>query len=114
MDDLFDENIQEKFNELVLSCPFIFMDVDPHNGCMEIDFYNYLKKINYTGFLICDDIWYFKEMRDNFWYKINYEERYDLTDIGHWSGTGIISFNKEISFYKNNNDNWTLVTAYFN
>jgi len=114
MDDLFNENIQEKFNELVLSCPFIFMDVDPHNGIMEIDFYNYLKKIKYKGFLICDDIWYFKEMRDKFWYKIDYKERYDLTDIGHWSGTGIISFNKEISFYKNNNDNWTLVTAYFN
>ena len=31
---------------------------------------NLLKKIDYQGFIICDDIWYFKEMRNNFWYKI--------------------------------------------
>jgi hypothetical protein len=90
------------------------MDVDPHNGNMELDMYNYLKKINYKGFVICDDIWYFKEMRDNFWYKIEDEYRYDLTDIGHWSGTGIVTFNKSISFPKYNVSNWTLVTGYFN
>jgi predicted O-methyltransferase YrrM len=113
-DNLFENDGREKWKDIILSCPFIFMDVDPHNGNMELDMYNFLKSIDYNGFIICDDIWYFKEMRDNFWYKINYEERYDVTSLGHWSGTGIINMNKNITFEKNNNTNWTLVTAYFN
>jgi predicted O-methyltransferase YrrM len=113
-DNLFENDGREKWKDIILSCPFIFMDVDPHNGNMELDMYNFLKSIDYNGFIICDDIWYFKEMRDNFWYKIIYEERYDVTSLGHWSGTGIINMNKNITFDKNNNTNWTLVTAYFN
>jgi len=113
-DDLFDKETFNKWSELILSCPFIFLDVDPHNGFMENSFIGFLKEINYDGFIICDDVWYFKEMRDNFWYKIEDQYRYDLTDIGHWSGTGIITFNKDISFDKYDISNWTLVTAYFN
>ena len=114
-DNLFEGEGREKWKEVILSSPFIFMDVDPHNGTMELDMYNYLKSINYKGFIICDDIWFFKNMRDNFWYKINDKERYDITDVGHWSGTGIIDFNNSIiQFEKNDNTDWTLVTAYFN
>jgi hypothetical protein len=112
--NLFDPIVCKDFEKTILHSAFIFLDVDPHNGTMEFYFYNYLKSINYKGFVICDDIWYFKEMRDNFWYKIPYSMRYDITNVGHWSGTGIISFNEEITFDKNNNTNWTLVTAYFN
>ena len=113
-DNLFDKNIFYKWKDTILSCPFIFLDVDPHNGIMELEFINFIREINYNGFIICDDIWYFKEMRDNFWYKIEEQYRYDLTDIGHWSGTGIITFNKDITFDKYDISNWTLVTAYFN
>lgn len=110
-DNLFEK--PDAWKDTLLSAAFIVLDVDPHNGHMEIDFYNYLKSIGYNGFVVCDDIWYFKEMRDNFWYKIPYEERYDVTDVGHWSGTGIFTFNREITFPKPDNTNWTLVTAYF-
>ena len=113
-DDLFNKDTFYKWKEIILSCPFIFLDVDPHNGIMELNFISYIKEIGYSGFIICDDIWYFKDMRNNFWYKIEDEYKYDLTDIGHWSGTGIITFNKKITFDKYNNENWTLVTAYFN
>ena len=113
-DNLFNKDTFYKWKKTILSCPFIFLDVDPHNGTMELDFLSYIKEIGYSGFIICDDIWYFKDMRNNFWYKIEDEYKYDLTNIGHWSGTGIITFNKEIRFDKYNNDNWTLVTAYFN
>lgn len=105
---------REKWKEIILSSAFIFLDVDPHNGTMEYDFYLFLKENNYDGFVICDDIWYFKYMRDNFWYKIPYDYRYDISHLGHWSGTGIFTFNKELNFYKNDNSDWTLVTAYFN
>ena len=66
MDNLFEEDGRTKWKETILSSSFIFMDVDPHNGTMEIDMYNYLKEIGYMGFVVCDDIWYFKDMRDKF------------------------------------------------
>jgi hypothetical protein len=113
LDNLFEPAGQAAWEAKILSAPFIFMDVDPHNGYMELAMYNYLKRIGYKGFMVCDDIWYFKEMRDNFWCKIPYSERYDITHLGHWSGTGIISFNPEIKFPKTDTSNWTLVTAYF-
>jgi hypothetical protein len=111
LDNLFDD--PSKWEATILSAAFIFLDVDPHNGTMEMDMYNYLKRIGYKGFVVCDDIWYFKEMRDNFWSKIPYEERYDVTHLGHWSGTGIFTFNPEITFPKADTTGWTLVTAYF-
>uniref|UniRef100_A0A6C0HZY2 Methyltransferase domain-containing protein n=1 Tax=viral metagenome TaxID=1070528 RepID=A0A6C0HZY2_9ZZZZ len=114
-DNLFDtDEIRNKWKDIILSCPFIFLDVDPHNGTMEYDIIQYLKSIDYKGFVICDDIWYFKEMRDHFWYKIEPQYKYDLTEFGHWSGTGVITFNENITFNNYNNSNWTLVTAYFN
>lgn len=109
-------NVENKkeWQDLILSSAFIFLDVDPHNGKMEYDFYLFLKDNNYQGFVICDDIWYFKEMRDHFWYKIDDQFKYDITHLGHWSGTGIFTFNPNIIFEKNELSNWTLVTAYFN
>ena len=112
--DLFNKEVFDKWAPVILQCPFIFLDVDPHNGHMETTFLGYLKELKYVGFVVCDDIWYFKEMRNHFWYKVEDKYRYDLTDLGHWSGTGIITFNPDITFNKFNVDNWTLVTAYFN
>ena len=104
----------ESFKDLILQSPFIFLDVDPHNGEMEYDFFNYLKKIDYRGFMICDDIWYFKEMRDHFWNKIDSSIKIDMTSYGHWSGTGIIKFGENLNIKPSVISNWTLVTAYFN
>lgn len=64
-------------------------------------------------------------MRDNFWSQIPEQYRYDLTNYGHWSGTGIVhledprdgsyEFSSQIlPTPKSNNDDWTLVTSYFN
>lgn len=102
------------FKDLLMNAPIIFLDIDPHEGNMEYDFYLQLKEWNYQGILVCDDIWHFESMRNNFWYKIEDQYKYDVTDWGHWSGTGIVTFNHEIQFPKHINDNWTLVTAYFN
>jgi len=116
--DLFDPVGREAWKDLILSAAFIFLDVAPHYGSMEIELYRYLKEIGYTGFVVCDDIWYFKDMRDRFWYHIPLEEKYDLTIFGHWSGTGVYTFNTSSSlthlFPKNDISNWTLVTGYFN
>lgn len=116
--DLFSESGRAKWEEILLASPLIFLDVDPHNGDMEISFYNYLKEKNYQGLVICDDIWYFKDMRNNFWYKLPTECKLDVTPYGHWSGSALLSFNKELqeqfANLRYDNSNWTLVTAYFN
>lgn len=99
--------------ELIMNSPIILLDIDPHHGVLEYQFYLQLKEWGYHGIMICDDIWQFTDMRNNFWYKIEEQYKYDITDYGHGSGTGIISFNP-INIKKYNNDNWTLVTAYYN
>jgi len=71
----------------------ILLDVDPHEGGQEITFYNRLKLSEFKGILICDDI-HLNPAMDNFWNQI-IEEKYDLTEIGHWSGTGLVNFSKE-------------------
>lgn len=116
IDDLFTIEGRNKWEKLILSSPLIILDIDPHNGLMEMDFYNYLKSINYKGVMICDDIWYFENMRTHFWYLIPNDEKYDLTAYGHFSGTGAILFNSSIPAFPTLrcNDDWTLVTAYFN
>ncbi len=124
-DNLFDNNILNKWKDTILNSSLIFLDIDPHDGYDEYEFYKWLKESDYKGILILDDIWYFKNMRDNLWFKIPSEYKLDLTEIGHWSGTGLVNFNKNNSFtmctniqnknsINNQNKNWTIVTAYFN
>jgi hypothetical protein len=71
----------------------IMIDVDPHDGIQEPPMIKFLEEKGWKGLLLLDDItdeWpAIKEMWDAFPY-----EKYDLTDIGHWSGTGLINFGK--------------------
>jgi len=109
IEDVLSGEGQERWKTTILESPLIFLDIDPHEGTREYAFYEWLRDNQYKGLVICDDIWYFKEMRDNFWYKIPSEHKLDITDQGHWSGTGILRFDlppKPAS-------NWTVVTAYF-
>jgi hypothetical protein len=111
---LLNETSRNQWRDTILQSAFIFVDIEPHNGEEEFQIYNYLATIGYSGFVIYDDIWYFKPMRNNLWYRIPENIRYDLTEVGHWSGTGVVNFNKSITFDKRDNSCWTLVTAYFN
>lgn len=70
-------------------CPIIFLDVD-HDGIYEDIFYDHLKSINWKGILILDDI-HLNDPMKNFWNRIE-EKKYDITSIGHWSGTGLVIF----------------------
>lgn len=113
-DDLMSEEGRAKWKDQLMAAPFIFLDIDPHEGTREYIFYEWLRDNDYRGFLVCDDIWYFKEMRDNFWYKIPSEHKIDVTDRGHWSGTGIVRFHpSDLWPAKDDPSNWTVVTAYF-
>ena len=61
-----------------------------HDGVYEEKFINHLRSIKWTGLLIMDDINEFPELR-NLFDKLP-EEKYDITHIGHWSGTGVVVF----------------------
>lgn len=94
-DDLWDEKVANKYTPLILSSPLLFVDINPHNGIMELDFYNFLKRIGYTGLVLWDDIRHFEGMR-NFWDAVPTVEKYELGRYAHWAGTGLISFDKTI------------------
>lgn len=114
--NLFDNPNNNDWTKKILNSPLIFLDIDPHDGILEYKFYKFLLDNNYEGFLILDNIHYFDGMRV-FWNKIK-TPKYDLTSIGHWSGTGLVNIsNKEITILEDKNEeeknNYTLVTAYF-
>lgn len=86
---IIDDCSKEQYKDLVLSSPFIMLDTD-HDGIFENIFYKYIQQINYKGLLMLDDIKLNKSMID-FWNSIN-EEKHDLSEAGHHTGTGLIIF----------------------
>jgi hypothetical protein len=75
----------------------IMIDVDPHDGLQEPPMIQFLANKNWSGLLLLDDIsehlW---PAIYNMWTNISYE-KYDLTDIGHFSGTGLINMGNKFS-----------------
>ncbi|MCJ7636568.1 MAG: hypothetical protein MUO21_03680, partial [Nitrososphaeraceae archaeon] len=125
IDNLWNITTRNLWKEMILSSSLIFLDIEPHDGIMEYEFYRFLLNNGYRGILIVDDIWYFKGMRDHFWYHVPSEHKLDITKYGHWSGTGLIRFFNfrikriypGIVITERNlpvvEKNWTFVTAYF-
>lgn len=87
-------SVTEISDDLIESSPLIFLDV-AHNGDEELEFYNRLLKLDYKGILILDDIRLNYRM-DHFWKQI-VNNKYDLTDFFHESGTGIVDFSKQLT-----------------
>ena len=86
---------QQIWKERLLRSPLIMLDIDPHEGKREYDFYLWLRDNNYQGIVVCDDIRHFPDMRTYFWDKVAPEHKLDITDFGHWSGTGLMFFNRD-------------------
>lgn len=126
-DNLMESETRQSWRDILLSSSLIVLDIDPHEGSQEFEFYEWLKQENYRGLLLLDDIHYFKGMRDNCWYKIPSEEKRDLTGLGHWSGTGLVRFDRDEELLVINphfhprlgnvsvssTKKWTVVTAFF-
>lgn len=77
------------YKSLVLESSFIFLDT-LHDGVFEHQFYHYLRSIGWKGVLMLDDIKLNAPMKE-FWSCIE-EQKYDASQYGHWSGTGIVIF----------------------
>ena len=73
----------------LLSAPLIMLDTY-HDGSFERVFYEFLKKHHYHGWLFLDDI-HLNAAMIQFWNDIT-EPKEDLTELGHWSGSGLVAF----------------------
>lgn len=84
-----DNILSGKYENIIKESPFIILDTY-HDGVFEREFYSYLQLINWKGMLLLDDILLNDPMKE-FWNDIT-EEKYDISDVGHITGTGIIIF----------------------
>lgn len=94
--ELLNRDINEESKEVLCNAPLISLDIDPHDGFQEARFVDKLINIDYQGYVICDDIHLNGNMR-NWWLSVTLP-KYDITDIGHLSGTGLICFNTDVIF----------------
>lgn len=82
--------IDGKYDSIIMNSKIILLDTF-HDGTFELQFLNYLKKINYKGVLILDDIFLNSEML-SFWESIELD-KINITQFGHSTGTGVVFLN---------------------
>jgi len=107
-DNIFETHLLQKYSSILLNSRLILVDIDPHNGILEYEFLYWLYQRDYKGILLFDDI----NLREghiannyaptllnmtDFWDKIPYKYKLNLTHLGHWSGTGLVYFNKQLN-----------------
>jgi len=81
-------------DERLLNAGIILLDT-MHDGTFENRFYKYLVQNNYKGILLLDDI-HLNQQMENFWANIQ-TVKYDLTDVGHLTGTGLVDFTGRVT-----------------
>jgi len=69
----------------------VMIDVDPHDGVQERVMMNWLRQKEWKGILIHDDIGPSWPDIQLMWEEIP-EQKFDVTEIAHMSGTGIVNF----------------------
>ena len=87
--------------ELIKDVKIIMIDID-HYEIIEKQIISKLNKLNFSGIIILDDITnhpdpYVNECMNKLWDNLEYT-KYDVTKYGHFSGTGIIIINDDITF----------------
>jgi hypothetical protein len=77
----------------LLTSPLIMLDTN-HDGGFESEFYAFLKRNRYRGWLFLDDI-HLNAAMIRFWDSIT-EPKEDLTPIGHFSGSGLVAMGEPV------------------
>jgi hypothetical protein len=88
------DNIELRYGDYkrtkdMLNSPFLFIDVT-HDGSLEMEIYNFLSINGYKGITMWDDIHLNNDMK-MFWDSARHK-KYDLTHLGHTTGTGLMVF----------------------
>ncbi len=76
--------------EIILTSKIILVDTWHNVVDFEVPFFDFLKKHQYKGLVILDDITMTPTMY-NWWESIE-EEKLDVSSIGHINGTGLVFF----------------------
>jgi predicted O-methyltransferase YrrM len=71
----------------------IVIDVDPHDGLQEPPMVEFIVNQGFEGLILLDDIHLSPEM-EQMWNNFEYE-KHDATQIGHFSGTGILNIGQK-------------------
>ena len=96
------KNVLDDLNEeLIKNVKIVMIDID-HYETIETVIINKLKQLNFSGLIILDDITNHPDpvmnlCMNKLWNNIT-DTKYDFTKYGHWSGTGIIVMNDDITF----------------
>lgn len=85
---IIDDITNGNYDDLIVSSHVIVLDV-AHTGVFEDLFLNYLISLNWKGLLIIDDIHLNNEMK-HFFSSISVGVKNDISEYGHYTGTGII------------------------
>ena len=91
-------DINQEDLSIIHSAEVIYLDIDPHDGIQEKVFTDILQRSEWQGYLFCDDI-HINGGMESWWNSITLN-KYDLTDIGHLHGTGLITYNREAVIVK--------------
>jgi hypothetical protein len=89
-------DIANENESVIKSAKIIMLDI-AHDGVQERNFTDMLSRIGYKGYLICDDIFcpYYPNM-EPWWKSINIE-KYDISEVGHVYGTGLVNYYQDNS-----------------
>jgi len=69
-----------------------YLDINTADGQEEIKFITKLQELGFKGLMILDDI-HLNDTMKNVWTNVpNKLKKVDVTELGHWSGTGIIVY----------------------
>lgn len=81
----------------------ILIDVDPHDSIQERKMLKFLEKVNWKGLLLLDDIGPMFPYMNIWFHSLQYEKYMLDTEIGHYSGTGLVNFGNlyNITFQNN-------------
>ncbi len=89
------KDVLKEDDSVFLRSPLISLDIS-HNGKDEIKFTDKLAKMDYKGYVLCDDT-----ITDLFplkkWFDGLDVEKYDVTEVGHVTGTGILNYHNDKS-----------------
>ena len=88
LDDLTPEFIRER------NVKFVMIDIC-HTGPPERKIMDRLEECGFKGIVLLDDIWHpdssFRDGMQKMWTELPWRKK-DISEIGHWSGTGIVYF----------------------
>ena len=90
-----DATTPEEIVWIAKNASIVLLDIDPHDGTSEARALAELQRAGFKGLLVCDDI-HLNSGMQKFWADIALP-KWDITHMGHWSGTGLVCYDPELS-----------------